>query len=1774
MEIAYDVKKCYEDLSSEAVQGLKGCYDSVLLDEAARLFGSGKFQASETLLLFMQVVRDEVKRLRETDEVVKGYWTLLQKTKEASLKRKLAKLSGRKGKAAVLEIPSSDEEPVEEASDVESPEPDPEVPPKKRAELKAAQDGAVLRLWGLLLELAAKTGEMSARVLPLAPSQRHQAAKRLLELHVFSFDLHASLSCYWGDSLHESSKKFFLSKLVHCVSAFNLAAYTIVPPCMQSLMDCAVEPDASGKLRGFLCSWAQLDVCLRGDGAEVRASACRGPLQKPVKLPRKKPLVRPPALELASDQVCRRRLLDCFSLRHLAAGWECCSASPCECRSKCSDFLSFFFGLPPLGLEPSRAELSCHACSKDELLARVASAHAEGDPRGSLRGMLPRGGDESLEELAVDVGLELLGEEWSEARALAEGVPLRAHVKAFVLQHGSYRVEHFRRAVRACELLSQARPLWEILGQLSPLCQDLRLLMQFAEGCVARALVYREDGGEASQAVLREIVSSLQGFPMLAPGAIIECYREAMGTLRVFFRLALRRRFPGADYAGKLPHLLGLEEAIFCSACGRVPLLLLGHLWPRLHGCLTERRPELRSLPVEELEKIYERLDLSAVSRLLSFDREGAPCSDHAEMRALVARFADRLRGLAFSRFAKCAMPSFNKQISEDAETRYYFLSAEEKACWRDPRALELLRRLFVNGRKLFFLPPFMGGLRREQVSREVGEGGVALLYSPYSDSLDPSIDCLLRFPVASRVFAKAHAGFRILPVPYEISPEKLRSMHADIRSTGASCWCVGHFVKMPGDSLKQIFSCRHIPLEKRVDQLHLGSVFSEFQASPLSAQHLAAQRLVEEVCRSQLTRFGRALAQLKGSPQQQAWTERLERLTGERHAVDVVLFSDSEVDEGYGESVLLLPAARKRDELLHRLFEERALQVFLEEKKVMYKLRGRSFTPCHKIGHFLSVHWTVADVKTAQEFVRDDRIQLLVHGVKAVLFSDVASGLLHEEVACRLPLKLCKQERLLRVLRAHGISLYAWGAGFVEDPCPSFDVLEGARRLTLDMIFDESENLYDHTVYHREEEEAKQRVRRHVEAHLQKHLRDDGFPTAAASGGGCIGDGSVLCFFRVDQLRVHSKEDLSWAVARASAPLAPLTLLGPDEPPRPVLLSSPHKSRVYQRRCVGSAACPRVAVREVRGMRKTVVCAVCEPWRELSEEERAWSACEHFDGQECNAAAVAELQHEDLGAPRRFCRRHAVLEVPSAKETDGCCEEAALLWQEVPASLSVQSGEAVECARFNSLKDAGPLFGEPRVEAGCLEVQMRLEAQLRGLLERTPKKAQLYLTRDKTTAGMLQLLFGEVGERRSVVWSLDQLSELSEADCKKALRGQACLRGQDAFVEALEKDVRRVQWLRRAHESGEEVRCRGDGELPCDRKASERAEGLFVDERPVGAFLEALPRGLGLQLKDRSPEVQRMQERLAAQMWRLQATAAACLGAPSAATETSFHDGSGTRHSDEVSVGWLCVRRVFEQTNASSLDRQGLCWGDVLEKNLGQALLFFRRQLFWACVPDLALLPRYGLHFCEVEGASGARPPLWVDVLAALDYHVEPAVALRELRAVDAKFKELLQKACRSASRTFAVGLVNSVFLNYRESLKAAGLDAATPAAFVEHLLEPRLEEMGPLYELLMVLFQDEEWQRSSEVRRVPLKVVHVSALAQEYFWSPAMRSRLRVALRQVQAHFDKASLRVEKRAQLLEKCFDVSGTPLKAEKQDWKGPGLRRVREFWEVRSGSFER
>jgi hypothetical protein len=869
-------------------------------------------------------------------------------------------------------------------------------------------------------------------------------------------------------------------------------------------------------------------------------------------------------------------------------------------------------------------------------------------------------------------------------------------------------------------------------------------------------------------------------------------------------------------------------------------------------------------------------------------------------------------------------------------------------------------------------------------------------------------------------------------------------------------------------------------------------------------------------------------------------------------------------VDEGYGEAVLLLPAERRRDERLHGLFAERGLQVFLEEKKVMYKLRGRSFTPCHKIGPFLSAHWTEADVKTAQEFVRDDKIQLLVHGVKAVLFSDVASGLLHEEVACRLPLKLSKEKRLLRVLCGYGVSLYAWGAGFEEGPPKIFDVLDGPRRLTLDMVFDESENLYDHTVYHREEDEARQRVRRHVEAHLQKHLREDGFPTAAASGDGCIGDGSVLCFFRVDQLKVHSKEDhLSWAVAKASAPLAPLTLLGPDEPPRPVLLSSPHKSRVYQRRCVGSVACPRVAVREVRGMRKTVVCAACDPWRELSEEECAWSACEHGEGcNACNAAAVAELQHEDLGAPRRFCRRHAVLEAPSAKEMDGCCEETALLWLEVPASLSVQAGGAAECTRFNSLKDAGPLFGEPRVEAGCLEVQMLLEARLRGLLETTPKKAQLYLTRDKTTAGMLQLLFGEVGERSSLVWSLDSLSELSEADCQRALRGQACLQGKEKFVEALEKDVRRVQWLRRAHaESGEEVRCRGDGELPYDKKASERADGLFAGERPAGALLEALPRGLCLHLKDKSPEVQRMQERLAEKMWRLQALAKACLGASAAATETSFHDGSGTRHADEVTVGWLCVRRVFEQTNASSLDRQGLCWGDVLEKNLGEALLFFRRQLVWTCVPELALLPRYGLHFCEVEGSaarSSARPPIWVDVLDALDYHAEPAVALQEVRAVDAKFKELLEKACRSASRTFAVGLVNSVFLNYKESLRTAGLDAATPAAFVEHLLEPRLEEMGPLYELLMVLFQDEEWQRSSEVRRVPLRVVHVTALAQEYFWSPAMRTRLGVALRQAQAHFDKASLRVEKRAQLLQKCFDVSGVALKAEKHGWKGPGV----------------
>ena len=1827
-----DIKQSFDELAGETTKAMGGGHDTELLKAAEKLLCCEKFEMPQTLRLFMDAMQEEVGLLREHDKGIKDYLKFVDSCREAQKQgrctdrcriMKKAKLEGLQEK--VQEINSEDDAP------------EPELPRKKKAELREAKNKAVLRTWALLLEKGARSDVIRAELVRASGNDAHHAVKRLLELHAFSFDLHSSLRGFHEDATQSTFKKDFIAKLTHCIAKVTSDAYGVVPPSMMAVLSSAMDVSSAGVIapvpasdapasaaspletglagpKSFTAALKALRTLLRGSDDTGDAAGSRASLEpdykariatSPKSFPqRKRTALSSDALELEPAEVCKRRLLECIMLRPREGAWKCCTepgALSCRCLCSCNHFLDYFFELPQLSSKPSKAELLLHDVRKDAFLERVSSAsskNAGGDLRAAMKkelGVMHQGrpGGSALKwsplgEVAVDVMLEVLEEEWQSAKTSAEneeGFQGAGHRVVFPLRRGTYAIERFRRVVRACEFLSyDSRKMYEILGQISPLSQDLRDIMQFAEGCVARAFIYEVSDKGTKKQLVEDILVELESFSTLNGG--MEQSQEALCTLRCFFRIAVRRSFPvEREREEKLRQLQLLEQDLFTPApprshfASRLPMLILSKIWPRVYGKLTEKRPELLQLPHRQLELLFEKLDLPSLLRGICYDSCGEEFEDSQGMKGLVARFGDTMQTIIYCDYIKCMSSRSKDEFAEESWRRCYYLNDSERDCWQDPTAQELLRQLFLKGRKRFFVPPFLGTFRSEQLFRELGGKGVVLLNSPYTKPREPSVECALRFPLQSRIFARAHSPyFKILPVFYLMKITALKRLILQIREAGASAWCVGSLHKVTGDHvMNELFKNQYVPLDKNQGQ-DLGCVFDDLQAS-----HLAARKLAQAVSKAQRSHFGETLLRLRGSPQTEEWTLRLEEvISDDPGVVNVVIFSTEEKSV-WGDGVLSLSANHKDDARLQALFKERRLTIFLEEARaeqtLMFKLREDLYTPCYKFGNFLSTYWSEAHMKIVQDLVNDkEKVALIKHGVKAVLFSDVASGLINEEVACRLPKRLYMEKKLLHVLALYGISLYVWGLGVARGaPKTPYQLLEEPRELTFDMIFDESENLYDHSVFHRADEDMKARVKKRVSDCLHRQVPEDGFSEVPAAGDGAVTDGSVLAFLRADQLKVRDNEShLSWAIMRAFSPKAPLVLLSPNTPPTNVLLSLPNMTRVYQRRCVGPQ-CRRPATREVDGARKTIVCETCSPWKSIESEWASFAACEFCETipatefskqslQLCGKPAALQLHGQEEAAPQYYCLDHAKLTSPSPDDLAGCAgggSEKALLFHEVSSSLNVfQPDSMAECYKFNSLKVSGHLFADSKIVPGCLEVQMLLEGRLRSFLtahDARMRKVELFLTRDALTAHLVTICLREMGLQKPLVWSLDYLSTLTEGDFDKTVKRHPFLRTREKFLEALEGDVKQVQWIRDAYLEAGPVQCRGDGELPHDKKESERREGLFVQDAPAGV-LEELPRVLQLQLKNKSPEVQMMQGPLVEKMWRLHALANRYFASSEALTEVSFVDSSKpSPFVDAMGVGWLCVCRVFQKTDAASqaeASKRGQCWGDVLGENLDSAMQFLRRQMMWKCAPQLSAVARYGAHSgCWEESTTTSRPPLYVDVLEELDFHADPAIALEEMRMVEERFQELLEKGCRCASPTLAIGVVNSVCLNYKASLRARGLGAATPAAFVRNLLEPRLEQIGGLYDLVSILFQDEAWEKNVDLRRVPLKIKHVTMLAQEFFWAPSFRLRLQTVMKEIKHLFETESTPVPKRTSLLDSCFGITGTTFDHEKHDWKG-------------------
>ena len=1808
-------KECFEELAAPVVDGLRGSYDTKLLEQAKELVCGEKFAPSPGLTCFLDKMPAEVDRLRKEDLVVDAYFQLEKKAREIQLKRKV----GRNKREKV------------------------ELPMVKREELKAAKAKAVQRVWSLLLDRGFQNPAIFAAL--SAPSGSDSLmVKRLLELHVFSYDLHAALKSVQSDSKQRVSKKIFEDTLRHCISIVNHESFRVIPTSMHSLIQSSVEPEeripqedaeASDKdeempdpseepceavqrddepptdplvgPKGFVATWKALQkqvsgadvVEAVGGGEEVGESAEEELFRCRIKsAPRRFPeRDRKVAGASPATPLDKTLLLKCITTAPTKEEFE-------ERRS-CGAFLDYFFELPTLPKKPTKRDILTLEVRKDAFLHQVASVHSKtcGDEKALRKAMKEKlkemhaerpGGKvlkwSALADIAVEVMLEVLDEEWRCARQDAELKDSLEEKGCIVLAltHGTYTMTRFKRAVRACELrLCDRRSACEVLGQVTDLSLDLRNFHQFADGCVARALLYETSEEAKKKAMLEEILEYLELCPAFKGNSGQEETRETLYALRCFMRSALRGRVPeeGA-HAEALQQLERFEDALFTVTpprfhfASRLPLLVLGKLWPRIYSLLLERRKDLVEAPVRELERIYDKFDLPSLIRALAYDASGEALPDSEEMLRLALLFGQKRQSIIHARYEKSMISRSKEAFAEDAWHRCYYLSASERECWQDPKAQELLRQLFVQERARSFSLPFLGTFRVEQLSEELGTKGVALLHSPYTKPREPAVDCMLRFPLESRVFARAHAPyFKILPVFYELRASALKKMVGQIEKAGFSCWCAGTLQKVQGgEAMKELFGRKHVPFSKNQSE-ELGCVFRD-------SRSYEAALMLQEVVQVQRLFFQEALAVMRGDPQTEAWTARLAEVVGEDPGVvNAVVFSACERG-GWGADVLVLQAEHKSDGRLQELFSERHLSVFWEDDRgrqlLMFKLRAGCYSPCYKFG---GSDWSQSDIKIVQDCVNDkDKVALVKHGVKAVLFSDVPSGLLHEELVCRLPLSLQGEERLLQVLASYGVALYVWDCGFeylaaeeAYQPCAR------PRVLTLDMIFDESENVYDYSVFHRRDESAKRLVEQHVRSYLSGNVPES-FAEVAPAGPGAVTDGRVLAFLREEQLKVReNEEDLSWKIMKKSCPLVRLVLLSPEGPPRKRLLTLPNKRRICQSRCL-DPRCGKYATREVAGTGRLLACDSCDPWTEVQHVDDSLAGCQFRLGSSgaCGRPATKMLKGEKAAAPKFYCRDHGTLEAVSPEALAGCGTEAdnALLHHNVAASLNVFEADTMaECFKFNSLKESGPLFGDAKISAGCLEVQMLLEGRLRAHLQEHAaemRKVQLILTRDRATASLLKVCLRGLKGHCSV-WNLDDLASSTEEDFRIQVKRCPALQSEsmEAFLKALDRDRRQVMWIRNFFtETGDLEHCRGDGELPADKGESERSEG-FVGEVPEDV-LGALPLTLRSQLERRSPKVQKMQEKLAEKMWRLRALVQHVMCKDKTSLRFSWiKEGKSPPAADDGDVSWFILSRIFMETDQDSgACKQGLCWGDVLDANLDKHTQVFRRKYVVWGVAELSKVSRCLAHAGDLEDPTKLRPPLWQEVVEVLDLHVDRGVALKELQLVEGKFVELFQQAEAHGGVIVACGLVNSVLPNYKASLAAIGLGAATPEAFVRRLLEPRIEEVEPFCKLVGILFQNEaRWEKHLDVRKVPLRTKHVTMLAQEYFWSHGYRGRLEKALQEIRLSFETLSTPVKQRMAFVDSCFCISGSTVKDhEKHDSSGRECYRFDVFARMFTESF--
>jgi hypothetical protein len=683
------------------------------------------------------------------------------------------------------------------------------------------------------------------------------------------------------------------------------------------------------------------------------------------------------------DAISADNIIDCLVRRNLEGMTE-------DRRADCADFLNYFFDINLPDDTPESQQQ--YEEERYVLLDFVAQHMARRTPEHSVYYLhqclkarfwsLKEAVTADLEDLAVEAAQRVLSEEW-QCSCQAATFKKRPRGKAVLeFLHGSYTTTTFHRAVRALYLLRHdAVSIFEKWTGGPPLWEDLRCLKDFVQGCLIR--IEKPEGEETTHAMVRDILECFQEFPMLTNKSHIDCCCEILGAIRVFIRILVGQRehdpWQLERVANRVEELIFTPKAPKEHFVSRIPLMLLGSIWPKVYKLFHER--VAAAVSSDELSHIASKLDRANLFRVLLYKRCGAPFEDFANVEALLKTFTEKLDCVIYDRFRKCAQGKSRADFGKLAKKYYFFLSPSELECWNNHQAQDVLQQIFDKNHSTFFLSPYQGRFRCEDLSRRVGSGGVALMCVPHTYCRLPAPDCIRQFPLSLRIFERCHFDyFSLLPMCYQITGEDLTSIVRKLSSFHLSCWFAGHVQKIHPLQLRhQLFPSRHVFVD---GLLQLGLLFKSPKHELLyllgQVEEIQHKRVLERISHHQAMEqtsdwWDETTAFLKKA----ALDLRIE------DKVNSVIFEEGGYEPSLEDGMLLLPKQRFQQERLaaelHNFLkhlQRKNVVIFQErrcgKKKLLYKLRGSTFSPCYKHGVITFADWHGDDIKKLETYIKD----------------------------------------------------------------------------------------------------------------------------------------------------------------------------------------------------------------------------------------------------------------------------------------------------------------------------------------------------------------------------------------------------------------------------------------------------------------------------------------------------------------------------------------------------------------------------------------------------------------------------------------------------------------------------------------------------------------------------------------------------------------------------------------------------------------------------------